>query len=130
MSQLVSEVRDRQQHLLDQKFLEHLPTTLKTKTATDYTLLITRQIDIKTEDKGGKSTSRRAFFRAASSSSANRAASAASSFSIASSSSSQAASSSESIKIRSRLGQVLSGRWASRRGREVINTGMQPWLAA
>jgi hypothetical protein len=56
MTQLVSEFRDRQPHLLDQRFSKHLPRTMKRKQTMrkDFTLVITRQIRIETQDKWGK----------------------------------------------------------------------------
>jgi hypothetical protein len=56
MTQLVSEFQDQQPHLLDQRFPEYLPTTMKIKQTMrkDFTLVITRQICIKTQDKRGE----------------------------------------------------------------------------
>jgi hypothetical protein len=56
MTQLVSEFRDRQPYLLDQRFPKHLPRTMKRKQTMrkDFTLVITRQIRIETQDKWGK----------------------------------------------------------------------------
>jgi hypothetical protein len=56
MTQLVSEFRDRQPHLLDQRFSKHLHRTMKRKQTMrkDFTLVITRQIHIETQDKWGK----------------------------------------------------------------------------